>query len=42
MAVIPGIAFGKSFDNFIRLAFTLNEDKIIEGINRLRNFINNL
>lgn len=42
MAVIPGIAFGKSFDNFIRLAFTLNEDKIIEGINRLRNFINNI
>lgn len=42
VAVIPGIAFGKSFDNFIRLAFTLNEDKIIEGINRLRNFINNL
>lgn len=42
VAVIPGIAFGKSFDNFIRLAFTLNEDRIIEGINRLRNFINNL
>lgn len=42
VAVIPGVAFGKSFDNYIRLAFTLKEDKIIDGVNRLRNFINNL
>ena len=40
VAVIPGVAFGEAFDNYIRLAFTLNEDKIIEGINRISNFIN--
>lgn len=34
VAVIPGVAFGEAFDNYIRLAFTLNEDKIIEGVNR--------
>lgn len=42
VAVIPGIAFGEAFDNYIRLSFTLKEDIIIGGINRLRNFINNL
>lgn len=39
VAVIPGIAFGDSFDNYIRIAFTLNEDRIIEGINRIARFI---
>lgn len=42
VAVIPGIAFGEAFDNYIRLAFTLNEDKIVEGITRIRKFINEL
>ena len=41
VAVIPGIAFGDTFDNYIRLAFTLNEDKLIEGIERINSFINN-
>ena len=40
VAVIPGIAFGEAFDSYIRLAFTLNEDRIIEGINRISNYIN--
>lgn len=39
VAVIPGVAFGEAFDNYIRLAFTLNEDKIIEGVNRIYEFI---
>lgn len=39
VAVIPGVAFGEVFDNYIRLAFTLNEDKLVEGINRIREFI---
>jgi aspartate/methionine/tyrosine aminotransferase len=42
VAVIPGVAFGESFDNYIRLAFTLNEDKIIEGISRINNYIQQL
>lgn len=39
VAVIPGVAFGETFDNYIRLAFTLNEDKIIEGIKRIKEYI---
>lgn len=39
VAVIPGVAFGETFDNYIRLAFTLNEDKIIEGISRIHEYI---
>lgn len=39
VAVIPGVAFGEAFDNYIRLAFTLNEDKIIEGTNRIHEYI---
>lgn len=42
VAVIPGIAFGEAFDKYVRLAFTLNEDCIVEGINRICKFINNL
>ena len=42
VAVIPGVAFGDAFDNYIRLAFTLNEDKIIEGISRIKEFLNQL
>lgn len=42
VAVIPGVAFGEAFDNYIRLAFTLNEDKIIEGISRIKEFLNQL
>ena len=40
VAVIPGVAFGEAFDNYIRLAFTLNDDKIVAGINRIHEFIN--
>ena len=39
VAVIPGVAFGEAFDNYIRLAFTLEEDKIIEGILRIQEFL---
>lgn len=42
VAVIPGVAFGEAFDNYIRLAFTLNEDKIKEGINRIEQYIKQL
>lgn len=41
VAVIPGIAFGEAFDNYIRLAFTINEDRIIVGLNRINHFLNN-
>lgn len=40
VAVIPGVAFGESFNNYVRLAFTLREDLIIEGIRRIARFVN--
>lgn len=42
VAVIPGIAYGDAFDGYIRLAFTMNEDKIVEGITRFDRFINRI
>ena len=27
VAVVPGITYGKSCDNYVRIAFTLNEEK---------------
>ena len=39
VAVIPGIAFGNGFDNYVRLAFTLDEAKIIEGVKRINRYI---
>lgn len=42
VAVIPGIAYGDAFDNYIRLAFTMNENKIVEGVHRFNRFINSI
>ncbi len=40
VAIIPGIAFGD--DNFIRLSYAISKEDIIEGVKRLKNFIENL
>lgn len=42
VAVVPGIAFGAKFGNYIRLAFTLDECNIVEGIGRIKNFISHI
>ena len=42
VAVIPGLAFGKAFDNYVRLAYTLENEKIIEGVKRIKEFLNEL
>ena len=39
VAVIPGVAFGEGFDRYVRLAFTLDECKITEGLSRINSFI---
>ena len=39
VAVVPGVAYGKSCDKYVRMAFTLNEDRIKEGIRRIRHFV---
>ena len=42
VAVVPGIAYGNSCDNFIRIAFTLDEADICEGVKRIKEFVNTL
>lgn len=39
VAVVPGIAYGKMCDNFIRIAFTIDEAKIREGVRRICRFL---
>ncbi len=42
VAVVPAIAYGKSCDNYIRIAFTIDNEYIQEGIRRIATFINGL
>ena len=42
VAVVPGSAYGECFGNYIRIAFTLEVDKIKEGFARIRDFISTL
>ena len=42
VAVVPGVAYGKSCDKYVRIAFTLNEDKIQEGVRRIGEFVKTL
>lgn len=42
VAVVPGVTYGQSCDHYIRIAFTLNVDKIKEGVRRITEFANSL
>ncbi len=39
VAVVPGVTYGKDYDDYIRIAFTLSEEKIIAGFAGIQNFI---
>lgn len=39
VAVVPGITYGEACEGYVRMAFTLNESKITEGVLRINNFI---
>lgn len=39
VAAVPGIAFGRTFDQYIRLAYTCDAEKIVEGVARMEHFI---
>lgn len=41
VALVPGIAYGECFDNYVRLAYTLDVKVLKEGISRLSRFILN-
>lgn len=42
VALVPGITYGKCCDNYVRIAFTVEEDKIREGIERIKRFVEGL
>lgn len=42
VAAVPGITYGKCCDKFIRIAFTIGVDKIVEGSKRICDFVNSL
>lgn len=42
VAVVPGIAYGDMCDDYVRLAFTVNENKIREGVRSIIKFVENL
>lgn len=39
VAVVPGIAYGKSCDKYVRIAFTLDKSRIEEGARRIQSFV---
>ena len=42
VAVVPGITYGKCLDGYVRIAYTIDEDKIREGIRRIADFVKGL
>lgn len=42
VAVVPGVSYGRSCDNYVRMAFTIDEGKIKEGLERIRKFAESL
>lgn len=42
VAVVPGITYGDICDDYIRIAFTLDETKIRAGIKRIKQFVDNI
>lgn len=42
VAVVPGIAYGKSCDKYVRIAFTLDTERIKEGVKRISNYMQTL
>lgn len=42
VAVVPGITYGKACEGYIRIAYTMNENRIKEGLKRIRKFVETL
>ena len=39
VAVVPGITFGPASDRYVRIAYTIADQELAEGVRRLRNFL---
>lgn len=42
VALVPGITYGDCCEGFVRIAFTINEEQIREGIHRIHHFVESL
>lgn len=42
VAVVPGITYGEIGDNYVRIAFTQNEEKLTEAVERIKMFVESL
>ena len=42
VAVVPGITYGDCCEGYIRIAYTMNDDKIREGVRRIKEFVDEL
>lgn len=42
VAVVPGISYGEHYNNFIRIAFTLDEKVLQESVRRIAEFVKSL
>ena len=42
VAAVPGVTYGNCCDNYIRIAFTIGEEKIVEGARRIVEFADSL
>ena len=42
VAVVPGVAYGDACEGYVRVAYTMNEKKIQEGIKRIKTFVDSL
>ena len=42
VAVAPGITYGDNYDGFIRIAFTLEKDKLKQAVERITAFMKNI
>ncbi len=42
VAVVPGVTYGKCCEDYVRIAYTLSEDKIREGVKRIKEFVEEL
>ena len=42
VAVVPGVAYGEKYNNYVRIAFTLKQELLEEAMNRLESFIDSL
>ena len=42
VAAVPGVTYGQCCNHYVRIAFTLDIEKIKEGVNRITEFVNSL